>query len=143
MRGNCGQFGNLQLLSIGVTIGPMLFKASVALPLLLTFAHGAFIRHWPCDLDDDVLSGYQFDPWSLRGSLDLGDGNTTLFLQMAGDFIHDDCDELHGASAVLGVDARVLGSSVVHGNPSWIDGACPTLSPKENPRWVDSLPCGR
>ncbi|KAL2837531.1 hypothetical protein BJX68DRAFT_249669 [Aspergillus pseudodeflectus] len=113
----------------------MLFKASVALPLLLTFAHGAYIRHWPCDLDDDVLSGYQFDPRSLRGSLDLGDGNTTLFLQMAGDFIHDDCDELHGASAALGVDARVLGSSVVHGNPSWIDGACPTLSPKENPRY--------
>ncbi|KAL3448456.1 hypothetical protein BJX65DRAFT_274737 [Aspergillus insuetus] len=113
----------------------MLLNPSLTWSLLLSCVHGAFIRHWPCDLDEEALNESQFNPLSLRGSLNHVDGNTALSLQMMGGFIHDDCDELNGASAAVVVDAQVLGSSVIHGNPSWIDGTCPTLSPKENPRY--------
>jgi hypothetical protein len=42
------------------TLEPMPPKTSLAWFLLLSCAHGAFIRYWPCDLDEDVLSAYQF-----------------------------------------------------------------------------------
>jgi hypothetical protein len=71
--------------------------------LLLSCAHGAFIRYWPCDLDEDVLSAYQFEPSSLSGSLDQDDGNSSLALRLMGDFIHDECDEMNGASAAFTV----------------------------------------
>ncbi|KAJ0425260.1 hypothetical protein BJY00DRAFT_308586 [Aspergillus carlsbadensis] len=113
----------------------MLPKASLTWSLLLGCAHGAFIRYWPCDLNEDVLSGYQFEPSSLRGSLSQDDGNSSLALRLTGNFIRDDCDELNGTYAAVTVDARVLGSSVIHGDPLFLVGVCPTLSRKESPRY--------
>ncbi|KAL2811757.1 hypothetical protein BJX63DRAFT_398199 [Aspergillus granulosus] len=113
----------------------MLHTTPFTWSLLLSFAHAAFIRHWPCDLSEEALIESRFDALSLGGSLDHAHGNTSLYVQLTGDFFNDDCEELIGQSAVLAVDARVLGNPVILGNPSRLEGACPTLSPKDNPRY--------
>ncbi|KAL4879187.1 hypothetical protein BJY04DRAFT_220307 [Aspergillus karnatakaensis] len=103
--------------------------------LLVSYTQAAFIRRLPCSLDEEARVDPLFEAESLNGSIDSHDGNTTLSLQLLGDFIDDRCDELLGASAEFIVDARVLGKSVIHEAPIGLKAVCPTLSRKDNPRW--------
>ncbi|KAL3456010.1 hypothetical protein BJX64DRAFT_52954 [Aspergillus heterothallicus] len=110
-------------------------RISLAWLLLLGVTQAAFIRYWPCDLREEALSRSRFEAQSLRGWLHDEHNGTVLSVQLLGDFIHDDCDELHGESAVLYLDAKVLGKSVIYSDPVALVGRCPTLPRHETPRY--------
>ncbi|KAL4735680.1 hypothetical protein BDV11DRAFT_195486 [Aspergillus similis] len=103
--------------------------------LLLFCTQAAFIRRLPCSLEEDGSTDPLFEPLSLTGSLDSRDGRHVLYLKLMGDFVDEQCEELNGASAVLTLDARMLGRSGISGRPWAPEGRCPTLSPKDNPRY--------
>ncbi|KAL4982875.1 hypothetical protein BDW68DRAFT_170012 [Aspergillus falconensis] len=103
--------------------------------LLASFTQAVFIRRLPCSLEEQALVEPLFEPDSLAGSLDRKDGGTALSVKLKGDFVAEQCEELNGASAVLTMDARMLGRSGISGRPWEPKGRCPTLSPKGNPRY--------
>lgn len=105
-------------------------------PLVIFCAQAAFIRRLPCGLEEDGSTDSLFEPLSLTGSLDSRDDGAALSIKLLGDFIDERCEELDGASAVLTLDARLLGRSGISGKPWAPEGRCPTLSPKDNPRYV-------
>ncbi|CBF82027.1 hypothetical protein AN5367.2 [Aspergillus nidulans FGSC A4] len=103
--------------------------------LLIFCAQAAFIRRLPCSLEEDGSTDPLFEPLSLSGSLDSRDDGAALSIKLLGDFIDERCEELDGASAVLTLDARLLGRLGISGKPWAPEGRCPTLSPKDNPRY--------
>ncbi|KAL4925539.1 uncharacterized protein BDV17DRAFT_294433 [Aspergillus undulatus] len=107
----------------------------VWLLLLVSCTHAAFIRHLPCGQEVEALTEPVFETSSLTGSLDNDGDTTSLSLELTGDFLDDRCEELNGASAVLMLDARVLGNSVADGKPWRMNATCPSLTSKTNPRY--------
>ncbi|KAL6238390.1 hypothetical protein BDW75DRAFT_27617 [Aspergillus navahoensis] len=103
--------------------------------LLVSCIQAAFIRRLPCSPEEDALVDPLFEPVSLTGSLDRTDDGTALSIKLMGDFVDERCEKLNGPSAVLTMDARVMGRSGVSGRPWEPKGRCPTLSAKENPRY--------
>ncbi|KAL4794290.1 hypothetical protein BDV19DRAFT_195859 [Aspergillus venezuelensis] len=107
----------------------------VWLLLLVLCTHAAFIQRLPCSLEEEASINPLFEPLSLSGSLDNDGDTTSLSVRLLGGFLDDRCEELNGESAALMLDARVLGNSVADGKPWRLNGTCPSLLSKTNPRY--------